>query len=141
MMGAMRGICLLLLAAALGCSKGDPYVRAKAAYDAKDFQKAFSLAEPAAEAGDAKSQALVGLMFGQGLGAPKDAASAVAWFKKSAEQGYASGQYDLGLMYANGDGVKQDLQEARKWWTKAKAQGDPDATRDLPELEKQLGGK
>lgn len=78
-----------------------------------------------AEAGDLEAQDAVGeaLLIG-GLGAAKDEAEAVKWFRKAAEQGNAKAQGDLGLCYAKAQGVATNYTEAVKWFRKAAEQGE-----------------
>lgn len=128
-------IFLSVLLFAGACAKGDPVVRAKAAFDAGDFKTALVLAQPAAQAGDPKAQVILGLLFADGKGVDADAATAVAWFRRAAEQGYASGQYDMGMMTEAGEGVAEDPVEAYKWYALAAAQGDSPAAEKVKELE------
>ena len=55
-----------------------------AAYNAGDYQKAVRLWKPLAEQGDKWAQALLGWMYDNGWGVPKDAAKAVSWYRKAA---------------------------------------------------------
>lgn len=68
-----------------------------------------------AEAGNAKEQYLLGIMYAVGDGVPKDAAKAVEWQEKAAEQGNADAQYILGYMYGEGQGVPKDYVQAHMW--------------------------
>ena len=68
---------------------------------------------------------------GQGVGAYKNNAEAIKWFRKAAMQGYAKAQYNLGVMYANGEGVPEDDAEAANWYRKAAMQGQADAQYSL----------
>lgn len=92
-----------------------------------------------AEAGDAKAQFDLGLMYDPGnVGAfddliptnnkfPKDASKALEWYQKSAAQGHAEAQIYMGLAYLNGVGVSRDVAKAVAWFEKAAAQGNADA--------------
>jgi hypothetical protein len=68
-----------------------------------------------AEAGDAKGQYFLGVMYAIGDGVPKDAAKAVEWQQKAAAQGNADAQYILGFMYGEGQGVPKDYVLAYMW--------------------------
>ena len=68
-----------------------------------------------AEAGDAKGQYLLGVMYALGDGVPKDAAKAVEWQQKAAAQGNADAQYILGFMYGDGQGVPKNYVLAHMW--------------------------
>ena len=80
-----------------------------------------------AEAGDAKAQNGLGVMFYTGEAISKDSSgkilsndpvTAAAWFHRSAAQGYADAQFNLGLMYANGEGVAKDPAKAVSYFKK-----------------------
>lgn len=80
-----------------------------------------------AEKGDAKAQADLGLFYAYRLGAPRDDAESVKWFRKAAEQGNAIAQVGLGVCYFEGDGVLKDTKEAVKWYVRAVEQGNAQA--------------
>jgi TPR repeat protein len=76
-----------------------------------------------AEKGDAQSQYELGTAFSNGsLGAAKDDAEAVKWYRKAAEQNDGMAQNNLGACYASGEGVAKDYVEAVKWYRKAAEQ-------------------
>ena len=91
---------------------------------AKDPPKALALLKPYAEAGNARSQSVLGAMYANGIGVTKDEREAVNWYRKAAEQGLADAQASLGWMYAAGLGVSQDEREAVNWYRKAADQGN-----------------
>lgn len=72
-----------------------------------------------AEQGDVNAQFILGFMYDEGEGGPKDAAKAVEWYTKAAEQGYAKAQYNLGNAHANGEGVPKDPAKAAHRWVTA----------------------
>lgn len=73
----------------------------------------------AAEQGDAKAQATLGVMYEKGLGVSKNAKSAVKWIRKAASQGDPSGHCLLGRLYAIGYGVAKNENEALALFHKA----------------------
>ncbi|HAQ69538.1 MAG TPA: hypothetical protein DCR48_01050, partial [Flavobacteriales bacterium] len=91
----------------------------------------FTEIKAAAEQGIAESQYNLGVMYGNGLGVPKDDAVAVKWYTKAAEQGLARAQYNLAVKYDNGTGVPEDDAVAVKWYTKAAEQGHAKAQYNL----------
>ncbi len=95
------------------------------------YAAAFVIFKPLAIRGDADAQALLGAMYHDGQGVPRDYAQALAWFRKAAAQGEAEAQTSLGFMYANGQGVPQDYAQALAWYRKAAAQGDAKAQNNL----------
>ena len=54
------------------------------------------------EAGDTTSRSLLGWIYANGWGVPKDYGKAAHWDRLAAHQGLASAQYNLGVIYANG---------------------------------------
>lgn len=81
-----------------------------------------ALLQNSAEQGDGFAQALLGLMYAQGDGVPRDSAEAAKWFQKAIDE-RVFGYFDIGLMYDKGDGVPKDLAEAAKWYRRAAEQG------------------
>jgi TPR repeat protein len=77
-----------------------------------------------AHEGDAEAQYILGLMYANGEGVPRDDAEAVKWCRLAAEQGLATAQFNLGKRYYSGDGVPKDDAEAAKWCRLAAEQGD-----------------
>ena len=69
-----------------------------AAVERGDYATAIQEWRPLAEQGDADAQTLIGMMYNEGLGVPKNDAEAVKWFHKAAEQGIAQAQFNLGSM-------------------------------------------
>jgi TPR repeat protein len=107
------------------------YQDAKTAYDRGEYKSAIADLLIAAGQGDAKSQCLLGTMYGGGKGVPKNEAEAVNWYRKAAEQGLAEAQFSLGAAYHEGSGVTQDYDEANKWTRKAAEQGYTQAQYNL----------
>jgi len=75
-----------------------------------------------AEAGDARAQYTLGMMYADGDGIEQDYTEALKWFKKAATQEYAPAQKAVGVMYC--DGLDQDYAEAVKWFQQAADNGD-----------------
>lgn len=88
----------------------------------------------AAEAGDARAQFTLAIMYDTADGVPYDFPQAVLWFTRSAEGGYAVAQAKLGLMYRFGWAVPRDLAQAAAWYRKAGGQGLPIAQFHIAEL-------
>ena len=61
-----------------------------------------------AQKGDAVAQFLLGGMYYNGEGVPKDDIQAAKWYRLAADQGLAEAQLNLGSMYFFGRGVPQD---------------------------------
>ena len=58
------------------------------AYNRGDYAAALREFRPLAEQGDAKAQALLGVMYGFGAGVPQDAVQAYAWLNVAVGQGF-----------------------------------------------------
>ena len=98
--------------------------RADKAYLRGDYGTAYKELLYLAEAGDARSQYDLGVMYDTGRGVPQSNEEALKWYGVAAKQGEARAQYNLGLMYANGQGVPQDYVEAYVWISLSAAEGD-----------------
>ena len=85
-----------------------------AAAERGEYATALREWQPLAEAGDARAQYGLGLMYATGQGVPKSDVEAVKWYRLAADQGEANAQNNLGLMYVNGQGVpKSDTKAPR----------------------------
>ncbi len=85
-----------------------------------------------ADAGDAKAQFNLGVMYYKGEGGvPEDFVRAAEWYQKAAEQGDVGAQFLLGTMYEDGKGVPKDAIKSAEWYQKAAEQGDVGAQTSL----------
>ena len=69
--------------------------------------------------GVARAEYLLGLVYAEGYGLPKDYNKAVYWFRKAAKQGYANGELMLGFALSKGYGVAKNKAKAIYWFRKA----------------------
>ncbi|MGY4432185.1 hypothetical protein ACVWWO_004662 [Bradyrhizobium sp. F1.13.1] len=99
----------------------NPLARANVAYASGDYVRAVTLLTPLAFRGSAEAQALLGLMFENGFGAPQVYDTAADLYCQAAVRGNPFGQAMLGLMYDKGHGVPQDFILAYKWLNLAAA--------------------
>src|SRR6266446_3364491 len=123
-MKASRLIFTLLLASSVA-------VVQLAAQQTKADQRPLKEVQAKAQAGNADSEAELGLRYYNGEGVAKDQAEAVKWYRKAAEQNDADAQYNLGVCYEHGEGVTKDPVEAVKWFRKAAQQNDARAQYNL----------
>jgi uncharacterized protein len=93
------------------------------AYREGAYSTAFQRWIVLAEAGDAKAQNNLGVLYRRGLGVEKNSTKAVEWYEKSANQKFAKAQFNLGLMYKTGSGVKKDITRAIEWYKKSARNG------------------
>jgi uncharacterized protein len=68
----------------------DPLNEAFNAINRNDYAAAYKLLQPLAEKGSATAQSLLGQMYSNGTGVPKDDRKAVYWWRKAAERGEKS---------------------------------------------------
>jgi hypothetical protein len=104
---------------------------ADAAYQKGDYRTALRIAQPLAEAGNARAQTLMAQLYYRGRGVNQDDHQAAKWFRAAAKQGDASAQFYLGVMSTEGRGVPQDYTQATKWYRMAAEQGDAQAQYNL----------
>ncbi len=83
-----------------------------AAFEAKEFRRAWQLLDPLAEAGSAEAQYRCSVMLQNGLGVIARPSAAARMMTQAAEQEYGLAQHSLGVMYLYGEGVEQSTQEA-----------------------------
>lgn len=124
-------ITAVLMFGAPLCNAAESPDTAIAAYQRKDYEVAYQLALPAALAGDANAQYLLGTLFWRGRGVVRNDADAALWFTRAAEQNHADAMTDLAAMYRLGDGVEKDARRAFKLLMKAADMGNATAQYDL----------
>jgi uncharacterized protein len=118
------------LAQTLGLASGNSDA-AYAAYQEGYYATAMRLARPLANAGDARAQLTLGLLYYHGNGVPQDPDEALKWFRRAADQDDAIAQFHLGVLFSKGEGVPQDPDEALKWFRRAADLGDAPAQYNL----------
>jgi TPR repeat protein len=84
-----------------------------------DYETAFALWRPLAEAGHVDAQSNLGLMYDNGSGVPRSLETAAMWYLRAAKAGDRTAQSYLGEMYAKGQGVEQSYEQAVEWCQKA----------------------
>lgn len=119
------------LVRAVGLTATPDFETADAAYRDAEYAKALDLVRPLADAGDARAQALLGVMHYRGRGVAQDYDEAVKWFRRAADQNEVAGLFYLGFMYSEGQGVPQDFAESAKWFGLAAERGDPGSQYNL----------
>ena len=94
-----------------------------AAFEAKEFAKAFQFLSPLAETGNAQAQYRLAIMYQNGLGHVRNDMMAFKWMRSAAEQGDALAQHGLGFMYMQGECVPKNEKLAAEWFRRAAEQG------------------
>ena len=133
--GARQGgkrlfIRLVLTLTIVTISLHPAWARLQEGYDAVsrgDKEQALQELRTRAEGGNARAQVVIGILYAEGRGVPKDEQESVRWYKLAAAQGEAKAQRRVGYHYAVGRGAPQDYKEAVRWYRLAAEQGDADA--------------
>lgn len=94
-----------------------------AAFETKQFVRAYQLLSPLATAGNPEAQYRLAIMAQNGLGQVVNQEGALRWMQAAAEQDFDLAQHGLGFMYMEGDCVKQDDAQALHWFRLAAEQG------------------
>ncbi|MFQ5972862.1 MAG: trypsin-like peptidase domain-containing protein [Alphaproteobacteria bacterium] len=85
-------------------------------YDAqRDYEAAVKWYAPAAKAGFAPAEWLLGTMYDDGQGVSENNGEATRLYGRAAKQGYVRAQYYLALMYLAGEGVPENDEQFLKW--------------------------
>ncbi len=104
----------------------------------KDNATAFKWASKAANAGDAPSQNLLGVLYEGGMGTEKDISQALLWFRRAAEAGDAKAQASLGQLYIGGTGVEHAPTQAYFWLSLSAEQKEAMGIVMLEELKRSM---
>lgn len=104
------------------------------AYNSADYDTALAIWQPLADAGDARGQYGLGLMYGNGFGVMMDDAQALHWYGLAAEQGHGDAACKIAIMHQNGWGVPMNDEEAIRWYLMAAEQGVTEAQSALGNL-------
>jgi hypothetical protein len=93
------------------------------AYGKGDFATAMRLLRPLADKGDPLAEFMLGNMYDNAHGVPRDDAAALIWYRQAADQGSKGAAAGLGRMYESGRGVPLDYAVAAKWYRYAADRG------------------
>lgn len=103
--------------------------------ESNQFVEARAALRPAANAGNADAEELIGILYAMGLGVERDDRRALEWYLRSAMKGHAGAQSGVGWYYEVGRGLPApDLVRAYLWYTLSAIGGDPDAVLSLESL-------
>lgn len=94
---------------------------------AGDYAGAYALVLPAAQAGDAAAQFVIGSMHSAGQSVPTSKSVARQWFEQAANAGHARAAFNLGVHYDTGQEIAIDHEKALQWFKRAADLGDAEA--------------
>jgi uncharacterized protein len=120
----LRLLIVFVLLLAVPLTAAADFEAGVAAVRAGDYGAALREWQPLAEQGNVAAQFNLGLLYENGLGVPRDGATAALWYRRAAEQNDRMAQAYLGEMYAKGLGVPHDDGEALRWFQRAAERGD-----------------
>ncbi len=127
-MKSLSILCLALLAAPAAAQDNPAVIDARNDLIGGAPEAAMPVLLEAAEAGDMRAVALVGVAHERGLGVEPDMQEALRWYERAADLGYPRAIYFLGAIHRHGDGgVPVDLVRARQEMARAAAFDYPPA--------------
>ena len=107
--------------------------------NAGDFVAAMEALLPAARAGNADAEELIGVMYASGLGVERDDIRAFEWYLRASMKGHPGAQSGVGWYYEVGRGMPTpDLVRAYLWYVLSTIGGDPDAAISKEEVIKKM---
>jgi len=86
-----------------------------AAFEAKEFRRAWQMLEPLSDQGMADAQYRCAIMIQNGLGVIARPSAAAKLMLQAAEQNLGLAQHSMGVMYLFGEGVERNATEAIRW--------------------------
>ena len=123
---------ILIIAALLwACSD---YRKARSAYEAGEYAKAFQIFEQLSNSGDSQAQYDLSLMYLQGIGAKKNLERGWVWMNRAAEGGNIQAMLELGMRYQKSGSIENAEQMAFFWFQKAAIAGSAAGQYNLAHL-------
>lgn len=107
---------------------------AEAAYNQKDFRKAYHYYGRAYDAGIARGAYMCGYMYDHGIGVIRDDKLALEWYCKAAEMEDAHAQLQCAICYQLGYGGTVDEKESYRWMHRAADNGNAEAMRQCAKM-------
>lgn len=105
------------------------------------FDEAMQEFLPAAHAGNADAEELIGVMYAMGLGVKRDDRRAFEWYLRASMKAHPGAQSGIAWYYEIGRGVSKDLVRAYMWYVLSAVGGDPDAAISQEEVIKKMTPK
>ena len=108
------------------------------AYSTEEYPLALQLLEALAKKNVPLAQLLIGRLFANGLGGPKDCDRAVTWLTRAAQNGNGEAAFDLASFSEQGRCVPHSTSQALTWYGVAAANDNTEAPNAIGEI--YLGG-
>jgi uncharacterized protein len=124
-------VVVALVAFWAGAAAAQDFAAGMRAHLAKHYGESRRIFNALADAGNVRAEFMMGSIYEQGLGVPRDLAAAARWYRLAADGGNASAQYNLGIFYQFGKGVPKDPVEAARLLLQAAEQGHGRAQNNL----------
>jgi uncharacterized protein len=99
------------------------YQRARSAYEAGEYTKAFQIFERLSQAGDSQAQYDLSQMYLQGIGTSKSLEQGWSWLNRAAEKGNIQAILELGVRYQASTSLENSEEMAFLWFQKAAMAG------------------
>jgi TPR repeat protein len=132
-------ITLLTLFLAFSTCVSADIEHARQLMESNEFEQAYDVLYPFAQAGNADAEELIGVMYAMGLGVEKDDVRAFEWYMRSSLKGHPGAQSGIGWYYEVGRGITEiDLVRAYLWYGLSAIGGDPDAAVSIEEVVKKM---
>lgn len=110
--------------------------------EAGKYGEARQMFEVYARSSNAEAEELIGVMYGLGLGVPRDDARAFDWYLRASLKGHPGAQSGLGWYYELGRGIPApDLIRAYVWYALSAIGGDVDAPDSLEQITPRLSAE
>ena len=93
------------------------------AFDQGQYITALKLAEKQAQKSDPQAHTLLGRLYAEGLGVPKNEFTAAKWYRRGAELGDVEAMFAFGVILASGTAVKQNHDGAAQMFERAARKG------------------
>jgi uncharacterized protein len=93
----------------------------------KDEKLAAYWFDKAGTQGNAMAQKMLGDLYEQGRGVPKNLTLSADWRARAAKRGNTEAQLALGKMYLSGEGVEKNQEQADYWLNRAAVEGNSEA--------------
>ncbi len=93
------------------------------AFEQGQYLTALKLATAQAEKNDPQAHTLLGRLYSDGLGVPRDIAKAADWYRRGAKLGDPEAMFALGVILVAGRGIKKDQAGAARMFEQAARKG------------------